>query len=167
MKKIVLLFAICLFSVALSAQENGISATEEVSLTESQIDSSFYGINIFSLVSHSESDEGTVKISQSSDVLSGMDKHITANKSKKINGWRIRIYFDNNQNARSQSETIAKNFANEYPGVGVYRSHVSPYFKVTVGDFRTKYEAQRFSNTIKSKYPSVFLVRENITYPSL
>lgn len=167
MKKIVLLFAICLFSVALSAQENIISATEEVSLTESQIDSSFYGINIFSLVSHSESDEGTVKISQSSDVLSGMDKHITANKSKKINGWRIRIYFDNNQNARSQSETIAKNFANEYPGVGVYRSHVSPYFKVTVGDFRTKYEAQRFSNTIKSKYPSVFLVRETITYPSL
>lgn len=142
-------------------------ALGEESQLEPQIDSSFFGINIFSLVSHSGEGEGVVKINQSSDVSDAMDRYITNNKTKKISGWRVRIYFDNAQNSRVQSENIAKSFAAEYPRIRVYRSHVSPYFKVTVGDFRTKFEAQQFSNKIKGKYPSVFLVRENINYPSL
>lgn len=134
---------------------------------EVQIDSTFFGINIFSLVGHSGKDEGSVKINQSSDVVNGMSRYIARNENKQMSGWRVRIYFDNNQNARTQSEAIAREFSAAYPRIQVYRNHVSPYFKVTVGNFRTKYEAQQFANQIKNQYPSVFLVKENMKYPSL
>ena len=45
----------------------------------------------------------------------------------------------------AKSEAIAAGFSERYPGVKVYRKHESPYFKVTVGDFRTRADAQRFA----------------------
>ncbi len=174
MKHTLLTFALLFISFFVMQAQNNESLQNSESLEigiesqiEPQIDSSYYGINIFSLVSHSADDEGVVKINQSSDVSKAMERYIANNKTKKISGWRVRIYFDNAQNSRVQSENIARSFAAEYPRIRVYRSHVSPYFKVTVGDFRTKFEAQQFSNKIKGQYPSVFLVRENINYPSL
>jgi hypothetical protein len=66
-----------------------------------------------------------------------------------------------------RSEAIANQFVKEFPHIRVYLSHVNPYFKVTVGDFRTKYEAQRFAAQISGRYPSVFIVREQIGYPNV
>ena len=50
----------------------------------------------------------------------------------------------------------------------MYRSHVSPYFKVTVGDFRTRVDAQRFASRLTNSgaYRTVFVVKEQINYPS-
>ena len=46
-----------------------------------------------------------------------------------------------------------------------YRSYANPYFKVTVGDFRTKSEAMALLERIKYEFPSAFVVKENISYP--
>ena len=56
-------------------------------------------------------------------------------------------------------------FKAAYPGHGAYRSFASPYFKVTVGDFRTKSEAMQLMRSLKSDFPSAFVVKENINYP--
>ena len=128
------------------------------------VDSSLVGINIINLLDREKAD-GSVVIDQSDNIANALAGQIHENASRKIWGYRVRIYFDNGKNARSQSEHIARAFAESHPGHRVYRSHVSPYFKVTVGDFRTKTEAQLFAQSISGRYPSVFLVKEAINFP--
>ena len=52
-----------------------------------------------------------------------------------------------------------------YPDVAVYRTYTNPYFKVTVGDCRTKSEAMKLLSRIKGNFSSAFVVKENIGYP--
>lgn len=82
------------------------------------------------------------------------------NKGRRTMGYRVRIYFDNSQNARTVSQSVADTFAKYNPGIPVYRKYDNPYFKVTVGEFYTKSDAMRFIVQIRKKYPSAFLVRE-------
>ena len=130
-------------------------------------DISYSGKNIFDVLSKPSLTSGTVNIEQSTMVKSAFSRHIAHNSSRKITGYRVRIYFDNSQNARQKSESVASAFAAAYPGVAIYRTYASPYFKVTVGDFRSRDEAQLFAQRLKGWFPSVFLVRETINYPSL
>jgi hypothetical protein len=52
-----------------------------------------------------------------------------------------------------------------YHDVVAYRSYANPYFKVTVGDFRTKSEAYRLLERIRHEFPSAFVVKESISFP--
>ena len=54
-----------------------------------------------------------------------------------------------------------------HPGIAAYRSYENPFFKVTVGDFRTRSEAMQLLTSIKSEFPKAFLVKENINYPAV
>jgi len=126
----------------------------------SQIDSSMIG-NIFGMM------PDNVSLSQSRDVREAVEQKIARNSSITQRGYRIRIYFDNKQVSRNESEAIARRFRMQYPGVNVYRSFVSPFFKVTVGDFRTKSEALAALAEYKKDFESAFLVRENLRFPSV
>lgn len=121
------------------------------------VDSSLVGKDMFS----------AVEVRQSDAVRSAFENYKEGNRERKITGYRVRIFFDNSQEARVRSEAVAREFAAEHPDVKVYRSHINPYFKVTVGDFRSRIEAMAFAKTISDKYPSVFLVKENIQYPEI
>ncbi len=101
---------------------------------------------------------GSVSASDSIDLA--MVKQIEKNKKRKIQGYRIRIYFDNSQNARMVSQQIEEQFSSQYPDIPIYRVYANPYFKVTVGDFRSKSHAMKFLNEIIYKYPTAFLVKE-------
>ncbi|MCF0173867.1 MAG: SPOR domain-containing protein [Bacteroidales bacterium] len=106
-------------------------------------------------------------VRQSSEISFAMGEHISKNVTRTLSGYRVRIYFDNSQDARSGSERIQRAFEVQYPGVPTYRSYTYPFFKVTVGDFRTKSQAMKFLNKIKKHYQAAFLVRENISYPAI
>jgi hypothetical protein len=56
-------------------------------------------------------------------------------------------------------------FTSAHPGIGAYRTYSNPFFKVTVGDFRSRSEAMELLNQIKDEFPSAFIVKENIHYP--
>ena len=77
----------------------------------------------------------------------------------------MRIFFDNSQSARTESEATLKAFEAGHHDISAYRSYVNPYFKVTVGDFRTKSEAMQLLQKIKWEFPAAFIVKENINYP--
>lgn len=102
------------------------------------------------------------KIVASDSLVKAMDHYIKKNQTRNVSVYRLRIFFDNKQNARSVSEQVLTEFAEVYPDVPAFRGYVNPYFKVTVGNFRTKSEAMKFLNQIKGQYPSVFLVRESL-----
>ena len=52
-----------------------------------------------------------------------------------------------------------------FPDILAYRTYTNPYFKVTVGDCRTKSEAMILLGRVKKAFPSAFVVKENIKYP--
>ena len=154
MRKIIVALMFMWLAVAVKAQDT---------IVLPAIDSSLSGVDIFSLVKRSgPSGSGVVVINQSSSIVSGMHRHIISNSGKTINGYRVRIFFDNKQNARSRSAAIMSQFREDYPAIGVYREYENPYFKVTVGDFRTKMDAKKFLETIRYKYSSVFIDRKSV-----
>lgn len=135
---------------------------------QAAVDSTLLGADIFSLISRKDAGSGSATINQSYEIRNALSRHIVANSSRKMQGYRVRIFFDSDQNARAKSEAVAASFSESYPGIRVYRSHVSPYFKVTVGDFRTRADAQRFASRLTNSgaYRYVFVVKEQINYPS-
>ena len=92
-----------------------------------------------------------------------MTGQVEKNKARKTQVYRVRIYFDNSKDARTISQQIVDTFSVYHPGVPVFRSYDNPYFKVTVGEFRTKSDAMRFLEAIRKEYPTVFLVRESFS----
>ena len=92
-----------------------------------------------------------------------LDSQVEKNRARKVQGYRVRIYFDNSQDARQISEQIVDSFSVRHPGVPVYRSYDNPYFKVTVGEFRSRSDAMRFLEAIREEYPTVFLVKESFS----
>ena len=170
-KTLIILLAIVSSSFCLSAQNNATQTSAVDSLPVYQplpdTDVSYAGKNIFDLLAKSSLTSGTVTIEQSAALKSAVARHISRNSSRRITGYRVRIFFDNSQNARQKSESVAGAFAAAYPGISIYRVYASPYFKVTVGDFRSRDEAQLFAQRLKGWFPSAFLVKEHINYPSL
>lgn len=92
-----------------------------------------------------------------------MNTQVEKNKARRAQGYRLRIYFDNSQDARAVSEKVVAGFKERYPGVPVFRVYDNPYFKVTVGEFRSKADAMRFLEAIRPEYPTVFLVKESFS----
>lgn len=132
----------------------------------SAVDTSLVGKDIFKLMpKKSEGGAADVEIFQSDSLMNAMQKHVAANSGRTLSGYRVRIFFDNRQSARVASEEALKRFESLYHDVVAYRTYANPYFKVTVGDFRTKSEAMALLERIRYEFPSAFVVKENISFP--
>lgn len=132
------------------------------------VDSLLNGKDIFNEMPKAYLDgPASVNIYQDEELKQAFATYIVKNSSRTINGYRIRIYFDNAQSARIDSERTERIFINKYHGISAYRSYVNPYFKVTVGDFRSKSEALQLLDELKNDFPSSFIVKEDINYPAL
>lgn len=130
------------------------------------VDSTLAGKDIFHILpSKRAGDDADVQIRQSQEIMSSMRQHIASNSKRTSSGYRVRIFFDNKQTARTESEKTLKRFKDLFPEVAAYRIYANPYFKVTVGDFRTKSEAMALLTRIKGAFPSAFVVKESIEYP--
>lgn len=159
-----------LFSQTAMAQE---TVPEGYCLVDSVIyrpaaaaDSSLVGRNIFDIMpSKAKGASAEVNIRQSAVIGKSMDGHVSTNAQRTLSGYRVRIFFDNRQTARNESEAALKRFESLYHDVSAYRSYANPYFKVTAGDFRTKSEAMELLERIKNEFPSAFVVKENISFP--
>lgn len=130
------------------------------------VDTLLAGKDIFHVMPLKAKDgKADVEIYQSHEVATSLRKQIQTNSRRVMNGYRVRIFFDNRQTARIESEEMLEKFESMYHDVKAYRTYVNPYFKVTVGDFRTKSEAMELLSRIKRDFPSAFVVKENIEFP--
>ncbi len=163
----VILGAIFLIPTTISAQNTDTLKRDSSIVIPPLLDSSLVGHNIFDLLSTASANGATVRVFQSENIKNAFLAQIALSSSKKIPGYRIRIFFDNTQNARILSENTAVQFSRLYPVIPVYSTYVNPFFKVTVGDFRSKSEAMRLLKELEPVFKSAFLVKENINYPQL
>ena len=93
---------------------------------------------------------------------------ITINENKKtIEGYRLQLFSSSGPNSFNQANEVQTGFLTIYNEVPAYVVHKKPAFKVRVGDFRTRLEAERFFIELKENFPDAFIVKDSINLPPL
>jgi hypothetical protein len=114
----------------------------------------------------------TMPIGKDSLIMNGdpritklQQKYVELNNIKQSSsGYRVQIHFGNE---REKAKEIKTKFLQAFPDIPAYDSYQSPNFRVRVGDYRTKLEANKYLKQISGAFPSSFIVNDNIKYPKL
>ena len=84
--------------------------------------------------------------------------------SYSLTGYRIQIFSDNKkQPARDEKARFLSSFNH----VKAHEVYQQPFFKIRVGDFRTKLEAYKFQKEIMAQFPNSFIVKDEIEIDQL
>ena len=118
---------------------------------------------------------GRLEIRQSLALDSLISRHIIANQNLYrvnnhygMNGYRIQIYNNNTRNAREESNRVLAAFIGRFPDVVYYQLYADPgYFRVRIGDFRTKTEAVKLLQRVSREFPDAYIVQDIISFPDL
>jgi hypothetical protein len=119
--------------------------------------------------------EGRLNIIQDPSIDTLISRYILVNKNLYDNysyfgmeGWRIQIYSSSNRNAKDESSKAQADFINKFKNIHSYQLFAKPaYWKIRVGDFRTKAEATKIFLLISKEFPDVYLVPDFIYFPDL
>lgn len=92
--------------------------------------------------------------------------HIEHNKRYPVfQGYRIQIIKASGNDALALTEEAKAKFIKKYTGAPVYLTFDEPYYRVRVGDFRTRLEAEKFLKKISRKYPGAWVIQDYINFP--
>jgi hypothetical protein len=113
-------------------------------------------------------DSGNIQLIQDEKVDLLVTSHIQINQNRKgIDGYRIQIFFDSGTKSKIRARSVYDNFLIKYSNIGAYLTFKAPNYKVRVGDFRTKLDAQRFLNEIIADYPNAWIIEDQINLPKV
>ena len=103
--------------------------------------------------------EGIVKINTSSAIDNVISQKLSYNKSlTSVKGFKIQLFFGTEKNSYKIKEEFEKIFP-------LYKAQIifsSPQWKVQVGSYRTRLEADRDLVEIKKEYPGAIIVTTEI-----
>jgi len=112
--------------------------------------------------------EGQVNIISDSRLETLLDKNLAIEEyESNLDGYRLQIFFDSGNNSQINANNARTEFLKRYSDVEAYVTFDTPYYKVRVGDFRTKLEAQSYLNKIFVNYPNTFIVIDKIFFPKV
>lgn len=122
----------------------------------------------FSLSEFIFSQTENIVVREPYEITTLINKHISHNASMNgMEGFRIQIFYDSGNNSKSHAYAVKSGFILKYPNIRAYITYEAPNFKVRVGDFRSRLDAERFRNKIIDDYPSAFIMPDKISFPSL
>lgn len=98
-----------------------------------------------------------------------LDSLIEKNKAfnaanKTIKGYRIQLF---SGTERNNANAVKTKFLKLFPDQTAYLIYNQPYFKIRVGDFRTKIDAEIFYNKMKAEFGECIIISDNISLPKL
>lgn len=106
-----------------------------------------------------------INITEEATVSNVMNSYLNQNRSSDyIKGWKIQIITTSD---RRKMEAARSKFKSYYPAMYVEWKHVSPYYHIQVGAFRTKLELQGFLLELKQNFPNAIPVMADIRKTSL
>ena len=125
--------------------------------------------------SRENTDAGHLNIVQELAIDSLLSRYILFNKNLSVEnnhmgmeGFRIQIYSSSNRNAREESNKARAEFISKFPDIVSYPLYAEPgYFKIRVGDFRTRTEATKLFLIISKEFPDAYIVPDFINFPDL
>jgi hypothetical protein len=109
------------------------------------------------------SDSGLVQDKRVNELIL---KHVLVNEARKgkMKGYRVQIHFGAE---KAKALEVKTKFISQSHKVGAYLDYQQPYFKIRVGDFRTKLEAYKFLQEIDGDFPGAFIVNDDIELPEI
>lgn len=112
---------------------------------------------------------GKVTINQNPAIDTLLGRNIEANKLKDgLDGYRIQIYRGSGKAGQEGSDKARIKFLSEFPDIPVDTKFDKPnWFKVRVGNYRTKLEATKAWYQIKTIFKDSYIVEETIEFPDL
>jgi hypothetical protein len=82
-----------------------------------------------------------------------------------MEGYRIQIYNSSSRNAREESGKVQAEFISKFPEKSYLLFAEPGYYKIRVGDFRTKTEATGIFLLISKVFPDAYIVPDIINFP--
>ena len=128
--------------------------------------------NIFEVLSTPDSvTHATVRIHQDKRIETLLANKKFTNQTT-TNGFRVQVFSSNvQQTAKNKAFNIEKQIQEAFPDLLVYVNYTSPFWKVRVGDFKSKSEAQVFKSQLIDSFPimksEIYIVPEQIVISSL
>ena len=152
-RKLFLISVILGFSTVLARSQSGFSTAE--------------------LFKRTDSNSGQLNIIQDPGIDSLMRRYILKYMNLEVKtgyagmeGFRIQIYSSSNRNAREESGKARADFMSKFPDIVSYPLFAEPgYYKIRVGDFRTKTEAIKLYQMISRAFPDAYIVPDIINFP--
>lgn len=112
-----------------------------------------------------KADSGKITVIEDARVKEMQKKYIDSQDGK-IKGWRVQIFFSNES---AKAKEVKAKFLQLYnsKNIPAYLCYQQPYFKIRVGDFRTRLEAFKFLKEISEDFPGAFIVEDSIELPGI
>lgn len=76
-----------------------------------------------------------------------------------VMGYRVQIFFGPD---RKLAYSEQEKFKTYYPELGTYITYTQPNYRLKVGDFRSRADAQKLLNDLKPIFQTLFIFNENI-----
>lgn len=126
-------------------------------------------LNIQSAVSQNDSffNENPVRIYKDSRIDTLITRIYGRTDDKpKMSGYRIQIYSGSN---KKESLKAKSDFLQSYDNIPIYLDYQQPNYKIRVGDFRNRVEAQKLYNALlkEENFKAVIIVPDEIYLPEL
>jgi hypothetical protein len=109
---------------------------------------------------------GTIKVKGENIFLDSLIEKVKETNSihKTIKGYRIQLF---SGTERNNANDVKTRFLKLYPEFNAYLLYNQPYYKIRIGDFRTRLDAEVAYNKIKSVFDECIIVSDNIALPKL
>ena len=78
-----------------------------------------------------------------------------------IEGYRVQLAI---MSRGEEGRQLKTDFIKLYPEIPVYLKYESPYYRIRVGNFRTKLEAKKIQYLINKNFPGAYVVSEIINF---
>jgi transketolase len=112
------------------------------------------------IFAHQLMGQGRVVFSEPDKVKMALNTFIMKNKANStIKGWRIQILSTTD---RKEMENTRSRFMASHPTMPNNWKHISPYYQIRVGAYRTKEEMQQVLYELKREYPASIGVQDDI-----
>ena len=86
--------------------------------------------------------------------------------SNTMSGFRVQIFMEIGNEAVDHAEVVKKNFTESFPELPIYLSYEQPYYRLRVGDFRNRIEAEKYLRLIKPQFNLAFVTADVINPPA-
>lgn len=111
---------------------------------------------------------GSLIVNQDQRVEQLVHNHIKLNeKMLGIPGYRVQVFFASGNDSKDRAYAVKSEVMKSISDLSVHILFEAPYYKVRVGDFRTRLDAERELQHIRLAFPGAFIVEDTIELPPI
>lgn len=162
MKKVltISLFLICFLTNTITAQDNNISIIKELNSKKANAGS----VKIF------QDDVISPQVAQYADAYTSDKPETIALSNQLVRGYRIQVFSGNNQNKSKEEAEKKRNLIKaEFPQHQTILQYDSPSWRLRVGNFTSRYEAEELLKELRKSFPSfgkeMYIVQDMVRKP--